>query len=322
MSGQQHQAGRAALRWMPGPQGGAKVRPWTADEKDKLRHLVHTTRLVPGTLAALAAELDRTEAAVAIQLSALRAAVGRAEAAGGAYAPALVMELEALARREGRLPSGALAALAVKHGRTIAALKTKMRDLRAAARDQRSIPATRECAVWRIDETAAVLALLRAHPPKRLPARAVKELAVRLGRTEGSVQNRVTRLRRELAEQDGEGAFAPVACVGPAHDGRAAGRSLDVSSHTLAAAVPAHVAPRSVSPAAGAASEAAPAGVLRRGAAGEPRLHQAELRAAHPPERVRRKCLACRQAFTAQSRFRFRCDGCLKVHANWTGYDA
>lgn len=322
MSGQQHEAA-GAMRWMPSRAGGEAVRAWTSDEKDKLRHLVHTTRLVPGTLAALAAELGRTEAAVAIQLSALRQAIGRAEAAGGTYPPALVAELAALAQREGRLPSGKLAALSVQHGRTIAALKTKLRDLRAAARDEGTIPAHRECAVWRIDETAAVLALLRAHPGPRLPARALKDLAVRLGRSDGSVQNRISRLRRELAEQDGEGVVAPVACVGPAHDGRAAGRSLDVSSHTLAAAVPAHVAPRSVSPAAGAASEAAPAGVLRRGhGSWESKAHLAELRAAHPPARVRRKCSSCRVEFTAPSRFRFRCDGCLKVHQTWTGYDA
>ena len=48
-------------------------------------------------------------------------------------------------------------------------------------------------------------------------------------------------------------------------------------------------------------------------------LHRAEL---PRPEEVTRRCVACRGRFLAPSRFVFRCEPCLKMHASWTGYDA
>jgi len=50
-------------------------------------------------------------------------------------------------------------------------------------------------------------------------------------------------------------------------------------------------------------------------------VHQARFVAA-TADAVRRRCVACRAMFDAPSRFRFRCDPCLKLHAAWTGYDA
>lgn len=43
------------------------------------------------------------------------------------------------------------------------------------------------------------------------------------------------------------------------------------------------------------------------------KLHAAELRVAHPPEQIRRRCLACRVPYEATSRFLFRCAPCRRA---------
>jgi len=42
------------------------------------------------------------------------------------------------------------------------------------------------------------------------------------------------------------------------------------------------------------------------------KLHAVELRVAHPPEQIRRRCSACRVPFEATSRFLFRCAPCRR----------
>lgn len=325
MSGQQQhqvQGPAAAGIWQPARQGRAQTaRVWTPAELARLAPLVVQRRLAHSVLVALARDLDRTEGAISIQLSKMRQEARRVAEAqgppqGGRYPPALVEELRALLRHPGRLPRGAIATLAARHGRTTAALKTRLRDMRSEARDGGVEAPAPLSAAWSEADNEAVRAVLRRHPGPRLPSGCVARLAADLDRTMQSVQCQITRLRKKLAAVAGT---PPSMREAPRADG--SGRHLDVSSLTWAPAVR-H--PGTVAPAAGTASAvpAGSSGPRKQHGSWDAQMHAAELRAAHPPERVRRRCIGCRRQFTAPSRFRFRCDRCLKLHSKRTGYDA
>jgi hypothetical protein len=318
MSGQQHQVPRRTRRW-----DGETPRPWSREDLDQLLPLARQGRVDGAELDAMAVRLERSRPAVTVRVSALRRQLRRAGEAiapgRGAFPPALVAEIAALAEMR-RAPLGAIAALAEKYERSVGGIKEKLRALRDRARDGgAALPLGNERA-WTEAEDARVRAVVVRAKLRTLPRGTLPRLAAELRRSPAAVSVRVSQIRRALlAARDGKGAEAPVACVGPAHDGRAAGQHLDVSSLDLALAV--HD-PRTVAPTAGAARAAAPAGSSRWKDNQHAQILRREQEAAHPPEQVKRRCSSCRVPFIAPSRFRFRCDGCLHTHKTWTGYDA
>jgi hypothetical protein len=242
------------------------------------------------------------------------------------WTPAELAVLAPLAQVK-RVPPGALGTAARQLDRTTTAVCQAVSDLRTGKRSvapdaQAAAPAPKRATFehgtrWTAAELAVLLPLVRA---ARARPGQVQAAQMELGRSLDSIYAKLRDLRlltnEELARLEQP---APMR-EAPRADG--SGPLCLPGSPTLTAAVQAH-APRPVSSAAGAV-RAAPDGFSGAHGSMHSKRHLAELRAAHPPEVVPRKCSSCRAPFVAPSRFRFRCDGCLRVHtgAAYTGLDA